>query len=183
MLAGIVLLGTLPAVYGCATPLLTAGAVISGIYGTAALGALAPTPASEISQVYYLGSFDPQGQIPPSIYRITVHGQASLFSSTKFASGWVPAMLIDPVGSEVRVSFDKDKGNLLLTSPTEEVKTPHLSGRRLVLYGPEGFRESPQDARLIIVMGADPSALFAAFDKVQADLISKLKTKLIETPK
>src|SRR5947208_52474 len=90
-LAGIVLLES-----GCATPyqnaaLGVAGATVAGAY----------SPGHEIEQIYYLGVFDPQEQIPPTIYRITVHGQASVISGTEYASGWVPAQLIDSLNSRI----------------------------------------------------------------------------------
>ena len=40
-----------------------------------------------------------------------------------------------------------------------------LTGRRLVMFGPEGFREAPKDHRLVVVMGSDPSAFFGAVDR------------------
>ncbi|HQR16172.1 MAG TPA: hypothetical protein PKW52_13355 [Nitrospira sp.] len=41
---------------------------------TTAVGAV--IPGHDIEQVYYLGSFDPQEQIPPALYRVRVRGQA-----------------------------------------------------------------------------------------------------------
>lgn len=38
----------------------------------------AAMPAHEIEQIYYLGSFDPQEQVPPALYRVRVRGQAPL---------------------------------------------------------------------------------------------------------
>src|SRR5262245_25846810 len=76
-----------------------------------ALGVVAATfvnsrsAGSEIEQIYYLGVFDPQDQLPPTVYRVRVHGQASTFSFTKFASGWVRADLIDSLGTSV--AFEK----------------------------------------------------------------------------
>src|SRR6266850_8359765 len=55
--------------HGCATPLQNAG-LAAGI--TAAGGR---SPGHEIEQVYYLGVFDPQDQVSPAVYRVTVHGQ------------------------------------------------------------------------------------------------------------
>src|ERR1700722_5095094 len=72
-------------VAGCATPAGTVG-LIGGV--TAILG---NAPADEIEETYYLGVFDPQEQLPPAVYRVTVHGQASSMSYVRFASGWVPA--------------------------------------------------------------------------------------------
>ena len=39
-------------------------------------------------------------QVPPSVYRVRVKGQASFLSATKFASGWVPADLVDSLSYE-----------------------------------------------------------------------------------
>ena len=65
--------------------------------GGLALGTayLAASPSNEIEQVYYIGIFDPQEQLPPQVYRIRVRGQASAFSRTRFASGWVRAEIAD----------------------------------------------------------------------------------------
>jgi hypothetical protein len=43
-----------------------------------ATGLGAMTPGHEIEQIYYLGSFDPQEQVPPALYRVRVRGQALL---------------------------------------------------------------------------------------------------------
>lgn len=63
--------------------------------GAAAVAVGGMTPGQEIEQVYYLGVVDPQEQLPTSLYRVHVRGQASLVSKTKFASGWVPANAVD----------------------------------------------------------------------------------------
>ncbi len=151
---------------GCATPVQTAGAVIGG---TTLLGA--QTPSDEIEQIYYLGVFDPQEQLPPSIYRVTVRGQSSFLNQSKFASGWVPAQLIDSLSSKASEdgigSTDFTNGRPGgATDPQDRLKT----GRRLVTFGPEGFREAPKDHRLVIVMGADPSAYFEAIDLALGDM-------------
>lgn len=58
-----------------------------------ALGAVIGTgvgaiiPAHDIEQVYYLGSFDPQEQVPPALYRVRVRGQASIISWMKRRMG------------------------------------------------------------------------------------------------
>src|SRR5262245_33562546 len=80
---------------GCATPVQTAG-LVAGV--TVAGGR---SPGQEIEQVYYLGVFDPQDQVPPSVYRVTVHGQASVLGLTKFASGWVPADIADSLNTQI----------------------------------------------------------------------------------
>lgn len=150
---------------GCAT---TVGNVALGVVGTTLLGARSPW--HEIEQVYYLGVLDPHEQVPEAVYRLTVKGQASAMSNTKFASGWVPARFIDSLTTSVRLDarrggdespvltgVDKGTGG---ADTMESIKT----GRRLVLFGPEGFREAPRDHRLVIVMGTSPEAFFQAID-------------------
>jgi hypothetical protein len=156
---------------GCSTPGGTAAAIAGGVVGTTLVGGQAPT--HEIEQVYYLGVFDPHEQLPPTIYRLTVRGQASFLSSTKFATGWVPAQLIDSLnthinfdssngGSEDLVFHQGDSGSLASLKP----------GRRLVMFGPEGFREAPRDHRLVMVMGANPQKFFEAVDEVLGQVSS-----------
>ena len=70
----------------------------------------AKVPTDEIAQTYYLGVYDPQGQLPPSIYRVRVQGQSSFLNRTKFASGWVHASLIDSLGTEI--AFNEKNGGL-----------------------------------------------------------------------
>lgn len=144
---------------GCATPWQTAGLVA----GVTVSGA--HSPDREIEQVYYLGVFDPRDQIPPSIYRVAVHGQASFISGVKFASGWVPAYFVDSLSGQIRFQAGNENGSLTLTQAgTNEVSTLK-QGRKLVLFGPEGFREAPKDHRLVLVMGASPKDYFEALDR------------------
>lgn len=143
---------------GCSTEA-TVASVVGGTVGATILGGY--TPSHEIEQIYYLGVFDPQEQVPPTIYRVRVRGQASLISRVKFASGWVKAGLIDSlatVGSfeGETARFSAEEGEDLV-----ELKT----GRRLMLFGPEGFREAPRDHRLVIVMGTSPEVFFQAIDE------------------
>ena len=91
----------------------TEGNVALGIIGATFVGGQAPT--HEIEQIYYLGAFDPQGQLPPQVYRVRVHGQASFIGFMRFASGWVHASLIDSLGSSV--GFNKE-GVLSRRRPT-----------------------------------------------------------------
>jgi hypothetical protein len=127
--------------------------------GVTALGARAPT--HEVEVIYYLGVFDPQDQLPPTVYRIRVHGQSSFISRAKFASGWVRAELIDSLSTGGRF-----EGNGLTVDPANSLAAARLQvGRRLIMFGPEGFREAPRDHRLVVVMGSDPSGFFAAMDK------------------
>jgi hypothetical protein len=144
------------AIPGCESPAGIAGAVV----GTTALGAQAPT--HEIEQIYYLGAFDPQEQVPSSVYRIRVHGQASFMSRVKFASGWVKAELIDSLNS--RVAFDKEGETTKVERGEGESLEAIQTGRRLILFGPEGFRKVPKDHRLVIVMGTNPEDFFKAID-------------------
>jgi hypothetical protein len=131
-----------------------------------ALGVLGATfvnsrsAGSEIEQIYYLGVFDPQDQLPPTVYRVRVHGQASTFSFTKFASGWVRADLIDSLGTNV--AFEKN-GTQAKITPADDLASIQ-TGRRLVMFGPEGFREAPKGHRLVVVMGSNPEEFFKAVD-------------------
>ncbi len=134
--------------------------VTYGVGGATALGSL--SPSSEIEQVYYLGVFDPHDQVPPSVYRVRVRGQASFISRTKFASGWVHASLMDSLGSSIE--YGEDDG-VLHIEKAEEQFSGIKAGRRLMLFGPEGFREAPKDHRLAIVMGSNPKGFFNAMDE------------------
>lgn len=130
----------------------------------------AQSPANEVDQIYYLGVFDPHEQLPPTIYRVTVRGQASFLSGTKFGSGWVPAGIIDSLGGKVQAA---PYGQNSLTIEPGTHGTPGFKlDRRLVMFGPEGFREAPTDHRLVIVMGASPKAWFDAVDMALADMSS-----------
>lgn len=121
------------------------------------------SPNNEIQQIYYLGVFDPQEQVPPTVLRVRVHGQASFISLTRFASGWVPAQLIDSLSSGVK--FQSKTGDLSITKAGEGEVAALKPGRRMVLFGPEGFREAPKDHRLVIVMGSSPEDFFNAIDQ------------------
>lgn len=143
---------------GCASPWQTAGAAV----GVTAL--LAQAPSTEVEQIYYLGVFDPREQVAPMIYRVRVHGQASVISLAKFASGWVPAQVADSLSSQIQYN---DNGTLSVLKQDEQLKGAALqAGRRLVLFGPEGFREAPRDQRLVIIMGTNPSKYFDTVSKV-----------------
>lgn len=151
----------------------TAGAVYGG-----------RTPAHEIQQTYYLGVFDPQEQLPPTVYRVRLHGQANALSFVKFASGWLPAATVDSLGTTIAWEQPTDRNSRagssaggapavqanglaagIVPTGTDAKSGPAPSifkGRRLVLFGPEGFREAPADHRLVIAMGTDPQAYFDA---------------------
>jgi hypothetical protein len=120
-------------------------------------------PAHEIEQIYYLGSFDPQEQVPPSLYRVRVRGQASFISWASFGSGWVPAELIDSLGSSV--SINKADGKIMIAKAENDQIAKLTIGRRLMQFGPEGFREVPKDHRLVIVMGSSPEDFFRTMDE------------------
>lgn len=145
----------LPWLAGCAGP-------CEAVLGLGAATALAGHyPANEIEQIYYLGVFDPQEQVPPTVYRVRVRGQASVISLMRFASGWVPADLIDSLGGQV--TLDPNDGSFSVTK--DAALTSHLpTSRKLVLFGPEGFREAPKGHRLVIVMGSSPETFFEAID-------------------
>jgi hypothetical protein len=124
----------------------------------------AHVPTTQLQQVYYLGVFDPRDQIPPMIYRVRIQGQASLLNRTNFASGWVHASVLDSLSSDTSNEATlKALGGKL--SPKKAEDKSALTGRRLVMFGPEGFREAPKDHRLVVVMGSDPSAFFGAIDR------------------
>lgn len=137
---------------GCSTE-----AVVIGTAGTTAAGAV--IPAQEVRQIYYLGVFDPKEQLPSTIYRVTIHGQASFISNKKFASGWLPAHLADSLGSNI--SFNKN-GNIQIIPASGDDKSELTTGRRLMLFGPEGFREAPHGHRLAVVMASSPEDFFEA---------------------
>ncbi|MCH7936672.1 MAG: hypothetical protein IH994_06230 [Proteobacteria bacterium] len=149
------------------------GAVGATLYG-------ARTPSHEIQQVYYLGSFDPQEQLPPTIYRVRVHGQASILSSTKFASGWVPAEVVDSLNTNIGFDVnDRKKPNVKITKGEEDLSKLE-TGRRLMQFGPEGFREAPKDHRLVIVMGASPKAFFEGISNALGQ-VSTLKKERVHS--
>ena len=128
-----------------------------------ATGVGAMVPGHEIEQIYYLGSFDPQEQVPPALYRVRVRGQASIISWMRFGSGWVPADLIDSLGSSVEIN--KSDGKIVMTKAGNEQISKLTIGRRLMQFGPEGFREVPKQHRLVILMGSDPREFFKAIDE------------------
>lgn len=130
------------------------------IAGITAVTGVAPT--QEIQQTYYLGVFDPQEQVQPSVYRVRVHGQASLISFVKFQSGWVPAEVADSLSSSI--SFNKESKDLEINLGEKTAKN-FKTGRRLIVFGPEGFRESPRNHRLAIAMGTSPEAYFNAINE------------------
>lgn len=119
------------------------------------------TPGSDIEQTYYLGSFDPRSQLPPSIYRIRVRGQASALTATRFASSWVPAEVVDSLTGSI--SNNGGRGDATITTDPNNKASLAGAGRGLVMFGPEGFREAPRGHRLVVLMGANPDAVEQAF--------------------
>ena len=130
-----------------------------GVFGATLLGARAPS--HEIQQTYYLGVFDPQSQVEPTVYRVRLHGQASFISGVQFASGWLPSIAVDSLGT--RVEWDEGKKTAsIVRADKDDANNTFQTGRRLVMFGPEGFREAPADHRLVVAMGTDPQAYFEA---------------------
>ena len=144
-------------VCGCSTVAHTNQAIaLAGTVG------LSLTPSFDLEQTYYLGSFDPAGQLPPTLYRIRVRGQSSILNSTKFASSWVPAEVVDALTGSL--TLDNKSGKVTVEKdPGSVVSGLNDSGRRLMQFGPEGFRSAPKGHRLVILMGADPEAVEQAF--------------------
>lgn len=127
--------------------------------------AAAHIPTTQMQQVYYLGVFDPRDQVPPLIYRVRIQGQASLLNSTNFASGWVHASVLDSLSPDMsHAATLKELAGPGAKGKAGEEKSA-LTGRRLVMFGPEGFREAPKNHRLVVVMGSDPSAFFSSVDR------------------
>jgi len=149
------------------------GNITLGALGITALGA--SSASSEIEQIYYVGIFDPQGQLDPQMYRIRVHGQASLLGFTKFASGWVPASVVDSLSSNI--GFNDKSNQVTVTPATGSTQDAIQAHRKLIMFGPEGFRESPKDHRLAIAMGSNPEAFFDALNTSLGDATKLLAAK------
>lgn len=131
-------------------------------------------PSNEIEQIYYLGVFDAREQIPPMIYRVRVHGQASALNGTQFASGWVPAQIADSLGANI--SFQPN-GDLSITPAGTNQAASLVEGRKLIAFGPEGFRTAPDGQRLVIAMGSDASAYFTAVDNTLGAIGTAMQEK------
>jgi len=142
---------TLTQLFACSSP----GDLAAGVLTTTAVGAR--TPANDLEQTYYVGVFDPLARVPPTVYRLRVRGQASAISSMRFASGWLPAAVVD--GLNERVGFDDKTGRVKIESAAKS-DSVILPSRRLMMFGPEGFREAPKDHRLAIVMSSSPEKFF-----------------------
>jgi hypothetical protein len=57
-----------------------------------------------------------------------------------------------------------------ITGPDQQHTSQLQTGRRLVLFGPEGFREAPRDHRLVILMGTSPEEFFKAIDTALGEI-------------
>jgi hypothetical protein len=133
--------------------------IAAGLLGAAHL------PTTQMQQVYYLGVFDPRDQVPPMIYRVRIQGQASALNRTNYASGWVHASVLDSLSPDsTHAATLKELSGKGGPGKNGDEKSA-LTGRRLVMFGPEGFRDAPKDHRLVVVMGSDPSAFFSAIDR------------------
>ncbi len=154
---------------GCTTVELLVGGIVGG---TTAY--FSRSPGNEIEQTYYLGAFDPNEQIAPTVYRVRVHGQASSLSFTKFASGWIKSDLIDSLGTNI--DFNGQNGGINVDSSGQAALSSLSPEKRLILFGPEGFREAPKDHRLVIVMGSSPESFFKAVDQ-SLGIISEVKAQ------
>ncbi|QGZ39895.1 hypothetical protein IP92_02221 [Pseudoduganella flava] len=150
------ILGPIPALLGGCADLSVAQRAGVGI-GTAAL---AVSPSAEVEQTYYLGSFDPQEQLPPAVYRIRVRGQSSVLNATKFASSWVPAEVVDSLNRNISFTGKTSDVGYGSGGDASDLKD---AGRGLVVFGPEGFREAPRGHRLVIIMGSSPETVEQAF--------------------
>lgn len=127
-----------------------------GALATAA--GLAIVPNADLEQTYYLGSFDPQDQVPPAVYRIRVRGQSSVLNATRFASSWVPAEVVDALTGSISINA-KDGAIDVKNDGSGGLTT----GRGMVMFGPEGFREAPRNHRLVVIMGSSPESVEQAF--------------------
>lgn len=142
------------------------GTLAAGVGGVTALGGRAPS--HEIEQTYYLGVFDPEEQVPPALYRVRVNGQSALFNDTNYSSGWVPAYIADSLGANLE--FDRETSELKIDGGAAEHRVNLKTGKRLMMFGPEGFREAPADHRLVIVMGSNPDDYFNALSETLGEV-------------
>ena len=93
-----------------------------------------------------------------------MRGQASALNTTRYASGWVRAELLDSLSTVAKFQ-GKELDSGVQVSAADAQTSALVTGRRLVMFGPEGFREAPKDHRLVIVMGSSPEKFFAAIDQ------------------
>src|SRR5262249_33543461 len=77
---------------------------------------------------------------------------------------WVPASVADSLTTKFELA---DSGPVKVSKEDPQNAPVSLkTGRRLILFGPEGFREAPRDYRLVIIMGSDPSKYFQTVTQV-----------------
>lgn len=163
-LFGVLLLG----VAGCDS---LEGKMALGVTALTAYGA--QTPVHEVQQTYYLGVFDPQSQVDPTVYRVRLHGQASAINTVNFRSGWLPSMAVDSLGTTVK--WDETSGQIKIVPRDQDGGASGAgfkTGRRLVAFGPEGFRESPGNERLVVYMGSSPEEYFNAVNEAFSTVAS-----------
>lgn len=111
------------------------------------------------SEYYYLGIYDAQEQLPQEMYRFRLAGYGNPFTKVKFASGWLPAAMVDPIDSDL--SFGSNDGKVSYSSTAGDgARSTFKSFRPFYIFGPEGFRKAPQDHRLCIIMSANPEKIF-----------------------
>ncbi|MEZ5650925.1 MAG: hypothetical protein R3E87_10300 [Burkholderiaceae bacterium] len=125
------------------------------------VGAGSITPSTVLETTYYLGVYDQRDQLPPTLYRIRVRGQSSVFNNVSFASGWLPATVVDSITGTVK--GNPDDATTPIEAKENGTQVDLATGRGLMLFGPEGFREAPRAHRLVIYMGSSPAQVEAAF--------------------
>jgi hypothetical protein len=93
----------------------------------------------------------------------------------------VPADLVDSLSNQVGFDVDDQKVTVEggVAGPLKDGEL--TKGRRLVVFGPEGFRPVPKRHRLVIVMGASPKAFFQAMDRLTGAASAK-RAQLLRGP-
>jgi hypothetical protein len=128
----------------CASPGLTAGAVVGGIVGLTSFGAY--SIGAEIQQVYYFAVVDLERHSLSGVYRLTVHGQASMLNKTKFATGWVPSAIVDALHCDIKAASASSPSNAVepaCAGPKLAAAIKNMSGsieERLSVGPPTGLR-------------------------------------------
>jgi hypothetical protein len=97
----------------------------------------------------------------------------------RFASGWAPANLVDSLNTNL--SFNEQ--GMVPCSDEEEASLSKIkTGRRLILFGPEGYREAPRNHRLVLVMSSSPQSYFSALGETLGTIadvqVKQLDSKL-----
>jgi hypothetical protein len=122
--------------------------------------------SSTASEAFYVGRFDPLTQLPQELYRFRVNGEGSWYHDMKFASGWLPASVVDPLGSTISIGKDgvstKSANTGNGAQAAADTKGYVEAYRTMRLFGPEAFLEVPKDLRFCVVMSADPNKFFQA---------------------